>query len=116
MAPVNIPLTCYRLQMNGHFTFLEASKTIGYLERLGITTIYSSPILQSRAGSEHGYDVTDPTRIDSELGGEQQFESFQMELPRRGMSILRDLVPNHMAAGPENPGWMDVLQKGPAWV
>ncbi|HEY4879258.1 MAG TPA: malto-oligosyltrehalose synthase [Candidatus Acidoferrales bacterium] len=116
MAPVNIPLTCYRLQMNGHFTFLEASKIIGYLERLGITTIYSSPILQSRAGSEHGYDVTDPTRIDSELGGEQQFESFQTELRRRGMSILLDIVPNHMAARPENPWWMDVLENGPGSV
>src|ERR1700721_3412328 len=116
MAPVNIPLTCYRLQMNGHFTFLEASKIIGYLERLGITTIYSSPILQSRAGSEHGSDVTDPTRIDSELGGEQQFEIFQTELRQRGMSMLLDIVPNHMAARPENPWWMDVLENGPGSV
>ena len=116
MTPKNIPITCYRLQFNRNFTFADASKILDYLARLGVTTIYSSPILQSRAGSEHGYDVTDPTRIDSELGGEQQFEIFQAELRQRGMSILLDIVPNHMAARPENPWWMDVLENGPGSV
>jgi (1->4)-alpha-D-glucan 1-alpha-D-glucosylmutase len=116
MTPKNIPITCYRLQFNRNFTFVDAIKILDYLARLGVTTIYSSPILQSRAGSEHGYDVTDPTRIDSELGGEQQFEIFQTELRQRGMSILLDVVPNHMAARPENPWWMDVLENGPGSV
>jgi (1->4)-alpha-D-glucan 1-alpha-D-glucosylmutase len=116
MTPNNIPLTCYRLQFNRNFTFVDATKVLDYLARLGITTIYASPILQSRTGSEHGYDVTDPTRIDSELGGEQQFESFQSELRQRGMSLLLDIVPNHMAARPENPWWMDVLENGPGSV
>jgi (1->4)-alpha-D-glucan 1-alpha-D-glucosylmutase len=116
MTPKNIPITCYRLQFNRNFTFDDAIKVLDYLARLGVTTIYSSPILQSRAGSEHGYDVTDPTRIDSELGGEQQFDIFQTELRQRGMSILLDIVPNHMAARPENPWWMDVLENGPGSV
>ena len=116
MTPKNIPITCYRLQFNRNFTFVDASKILDYLARLGVTTIYSSPILQSRAGSEHGYDVTDPTRIDSELGGEQQFEIFQTEVRQRGMSMLLDIVPNHMAARPENPWWMDVLENGPGSV
>jgi (1->4)-alpha-D-glucan 1-alpha-D-glucosylmutase len=116
MTSKNIPIACYRLQFNRNFTFADAIQILDYLGRLGVTTIYSSPILQSRAGSEHGYDVTDPTRIDSELGGEQQFDIFQTELRQRGMSMLLDIVPNHMAARPENPWWMDVLENGPGSV
>jgi (1->4)-alpha-D-glucan 1-alpha-D-glucosylmutase len=113
MAPLNIPLNCYRLQFNQDFTFFNSTDMLAYLDRLGITTIYSSPILQSRTGSGHGYDVTDPARIDSGLGGEQQFEIFHSELGKRRMGLLLDVVPNHMAASPENPWWMDVLENGP---
>src|SRR5271155_249014 len=114
MPPPRIPLACYRLQFNGEFTFRRASAALDYLSRLGITDIYSSPLLQSRAGSKHGYDVTDPLRIDSELGNEGQFEAFQSALRKKGMGLLLDIVPNHMAASPENPWWMDVLENGPA--
>src|SRR5580692_5018183 len=113
MAHPRIPITCYRLQFNGDFTFRRALAALDYLSRLGITDIYASPLLQSRSGSRHGYDVTDPTRINSELGNEEQFEAFQSALQKRGMGLLLDVVPNHMAASPENPWWMDVLENGP---
>jgi (1->4)-alpha-D-glucan 1-alpha-D-glucosylmutase len=116
MSLRHIPLSCYRLQFNGNSTFRDASNTLTYLDRLGITDIYSSPLLQSRSGSGHGYDSTDPTRIDSDLGSEQQFEAFQADLQKHGMGLLLDVVPNHMAASDENPWWMDVLENGPASV
>jgi (1->4)-alpha-D-glucan 1-alpha-D-glucosylmutase len=114
MAPSRIPVACYRLQFNGDFTFRRALAALDYLSRLGITDIYASPLLQSRSGSKHGYDVTDPLRVDSELGNEEQFEAFQSALQEKGMGLLLDIVPNHMAASPENPWWMDVLESGPA--
>jgi (1->4)-alpha-D-glucan 1-alpha-D-glucosylmutase len=113
MAYPRIPLACYRLQFNRDFTFRSASNILDYLSRLGITDIYASPLLQSRSGSQHGYDVTDPSRINSELGKEGQFEAFQSALQKQGMGLLLDIVPNHMAASPENPWWMDVLENGP---
>ena len=113
MATPRIPLACYRLQFNRDFTFRRASHTVDYLARLGITDIYASPLLQSRHGSQHGYDVTDPSRIDGELGNENQFEAFQSALQKHGMGLLLDIVPNHMAASPENPWWTDVLENGP---
>jgi (1->4)-alpha-D-glucan 1-alpha-D-glucosylmutase len=116
MSPPSIPLDCYRLQFNRDFTFFKAMEILDYLDRLGITTIYASPILQSRNGSEHGYDVTNPTHISNDLGGEQQFEIFHSELAKRGMGLLLDIVPNHMAASPENPWWMDVLENGPGSI
>lgn len=116
VAHPRIPLACYRLQFNKDLTFQKASELLEYLSRLGITDIYASPLLQSRSGSPHGYDVTDPSRINAELGEEEQFRRFQAALQERGMGLLLDIVPNHMAANQENPWWMDVLENGPGSV
>ena len=62
----------------------------------------------------HGYDVTDPSRLNEELGTPEDFEALVNELRSRGMGILLDIVPNHMAASLENPWWMDVLENGSA--
>ena len=113
MASLRIPVATYRLQFNQDFTFRQARELLGYLQDLGITDIYASPLLQSRRGSGHGYDVTDPTRLDSDPGSQEEFEAFQAELQRRGMGLILDIVPNHMAASSENPWWMDVLENGP---
>jgi (1->4)-alpha-D-glucan 1-alpha-D-glucosylmutase len=113
MVSTRIPLATYRLQFNKNFTFNDATRILDYLRELGITEIYASPILTSRRGSGHGYDVTDPNRLDPDLGSEKDFEVFVSELEKRGMGLLLDIVPNHMAASSENPWWMDVLENGP---
>jgi (1->4)-alpha-D-glucan 1-alpha-D-glucosylmutase len=113
MPPTRIPSATYRLQLNKDFRFSDASKILDYLNELGISDVYLSPILGSRKGSVHGYDVTDPTRVNPELGSEEDFENFQNELQKRGMGLLLDIVPNHMAASMENSWWMDVLENGP---
>ena len=106
----------YRLQFNKDFTFRDATKLLAYFAELGITHIYASPILRSRTGSSHGYDVVDPTRLNPELGTEADFFTLQTELRNRGMGLILDIVPNHMSAGSENSWWMDVLEHGPESV
>src|SRR5215470_8402629 len=106
-------LSTYRLQFNRAFRLADAARLLDYFLQLGITDLYASPILVSRTGSGHGYDVTDPTGIDPEIGSEEEFEALQSELVKRGMGLLLDIVPNHMAASSENPWWMDVLESGP---
>ncbi len=113
MLSTRIPVATYRLQFNQKFTFNDALKILNYLKDLGITEIYASPILTSRRGSGHGYDVTNPTRLDLDLGTERDFDLFLSELEKRNMGLLLDIVPNHMAASSENPWWMDVLENGP---
>lgn len=112
MPPARLPSATYRVQLNQEFRFADACKILDYLHQLGISDLYLSPILARRKGSDHGYDVVDPTRVDSDLGSEEEFATLQAELQNRGMGLLLDTVPNHMAASAENPWWMDVLESG----
>ncbi len=114
MTTLRIPLATYRLQFNARFRLEQALALVDYLDRLGISDIYSSPLLQAQKGSLHGYDCTDPTHLNSEIGSEQDLDSLAGRLHERHMGLLLDIVPNHMAAGSENPWWMDVLEDGPA--
>ncbi len=104
----------YRLQLHAGFPLAAARELVPYLSRLGVTHIHCSPMLQARRGSTHGYDVVDPKRINPELGTEADLEALHAELASRGMGIVLDIVPNHMAASSENPAWDDVLAHGPA--
>ena len=110
---IDIPVAAFRLQLRPEFSLKAARSLIPYLEELGITHIYASPLFAARRGSTHGYDVVDPTTINPELGGREAFEELTDELARRGMGLLLDIVPNHMAATTENPWWRDVLERGP---
>ena len=112
MPPKHVPSATYRVQLNQDFRFADTCKILDYLHELGISDLYLSPIVASRKGSGHGYDVTDPTRINPDLGSEEDFAALQIELQNRGMGLLLDTVPNHMAASAENPWWMDVLENG----
>jgi (1->4)-alpha-D-glucan 1-alpha-D-glucosylmutase len=109
-----IPVSTYRLQFNSRFPFADARALLDYYAELGISDIYSSPILMARPGSVHGYDVIDHTKINPELGTEDEFVALARELRERGMGILMDVVPNHMCiASSRNRWWQDVLENGP---
>lgn len=109
------PRATYRLQFHKDFPFAKGEALIPYLDRLGISHIYASPITTAAAGSMHGYDVIDPTRINPELGGEDAFRSLAKAARASGMGVIIDIVPNHMGvAGGGNAWWNDVLRHGQA--
>ena len=103
-----------RLQLHAGFTFADAARLVPYLSELGVSHLYASPILTARAGSMHGYDVVDPTRVNPELGGEAGLRDLVAALRAAGLGIIVDIVPNHMAVGgDDNAWWMDVLAPRP---
>lgn len=113
MPCLRIPTATYRLQFQRKFGFADARTLVPYLHSLGVTDIYASPVYKARQESTHGYDVTDPTRLNPELGGAEAFDALVKTLENYKMELLLDIVPNHMAASSENPWWQDVLQNGP---
>jgi len=112
----HIPLRAtYRVQLNREFTFADVTRAIPYLARLGISHLYTSPILKARPGSMHGYDVTDHTLLNPDLGTEDDFVRLCGVLSQHEMGLIVDIVPNHMGVmGNDNQWWLDVLENGPA--
>jgi malto-oligosyltrehalose synthase/4-alpha-glucanotransferase len=106
------PVATYRIQFNKEFTFSNFERIIPYLAKLGVSTIYASPIFEAVPGSSHGYDVVNPHRINPEIGTLEQFRKISQNLRRLGISWLQDIVPNHMAFHQQNTWLMDVLENG----
>lgn len=105
----------YRLQFTADFTFADAGEIAPYLARLGISHVYASPIFEARPGSTHGYDVTDPNRLNPELGTEADFRAMIAAVRDAGLGLILDIVPNHMGiGGASNRFWLDVLEWGEA--
>ncbi len=110
-----IPVATYRLQFNAAFTFDRARTIAPYLASLGISDCYASSYLKAVPGSLHGYDVSDPTQLNPEIGTPEDYDGWVAALSERGMGHILDLVPNHMGiARSANPWWMDVLENGPS--
>ncbi|MBB6221452.1 malto-oligosyltrehalose synthase [Rhizobium leguminosarum] len=109
---MTLPTATYRIQFRNGMTFDRACGLIPYLKTLGISHLYASPIFTAVNGSTHGYDVTDANDIDPALGGRAGFERLTESLAAAGMGLILDIVPNHMAASPENGWWRDVLAFG----
>jgi (1->4)-alpha-D-glucan 1-alpha-D-glucosylmutase len=109
----NALTSTYRLQFGPHLAFADATRIVPYLAALGVSDCYSSPLLKSASGSEHGYDVCDHRRLNPALGTERDFDVFTSALRGRQMGLVLDFVPNHMGLDPEaNRWWHDVLEHG----
>ena len=103
----------YRLQFNYKFTFKDAFEIIDYLNQLGITDIYSSPILKAYPKSMHGYDTTDYSMVNPELEKDINFSTFAAALKEKNIGFILDIVPNHMRINTsDNLWWMDLLKYG----
>ena len=104
-----------RLQFHKDFTMDAATALVPYYASLGISHFYASPLLTSRPGSTHGYDIVDHNRIDPELGGEDALRRMVTALRDHDMGLVLDIVPNHMGVGgADNGWWLDVLEWGRA--
>ena len=108
------PSSAYRIQFSTATTFDDAVELIPYLDALGVGALYASPLLASGKGSDHGYDVTDPTRVCEGRGGEGGRRRLVDTVRAHGLGFLLDIVPNHVGVDvpKDNPWWWDVLALG----
>lgn len=78
-----------------------------YLQDLGITVLYLTPIFQSP--SNHKYDTTDYYRIDPAFGDEDTLRSLVEKCHGLGIKVILDAVFNH--CGMEFFAFQDVLKR-----
>jgi (1->4)-alpha-D-glucan 1-alpha-D-glucosylmutase len=109
------PVATYRVQLSRSFTFRHLHSLVPYLEALGVSDCYCSPILSAGEGSLHGYDIANHNALNPELGTRDDFADVSAALGGRGMGLIVDFVPNHMGINPRtNAWWRDVLENGPS--
>lgn len=106
----DFPTSVYRIQLSKSFTIKQATALLPYLNDLGIDGIYCSPYFA--AHSDHGYDITDPRRLNPQVASPADYRVFCKKLKSYQMYHLIDLVPNHMGIKGNNPWFLDVLKKG----
>lgn len=88
--------------------FKGITEKLDYLQKLGINAIWVSPIVEQIHGFDgqmansdfpvygyHGYWATDFTKIDPNLGSEQDFKNLIEAAHQRGIRIIVDMVINH---------------------
>src|SRR4051812_13736659 len=69
-------------------------RRLDYLQWLGVTAIWLSPIYPSPM-ADFGYDISDYEGIHPLFGTMDNFDELLKEVHNRGMKLLLDLVPNH---------------------
>ncbi len=108
------PTSTYRLQVRASFDLHAAADAGDYIATLGGGAVYTSPLLPSARGSDHGYDVVAFDRIDAARGGIDGWTRLLVAARSRGLEVVVDIVPNHtgVADARENPAWWDVLRLG----
>ncbi|WP_349897230.1 malto-oligosyltrehalose synthase [Parafrigoribacterium soli] len=111
---MRLPRSTYRLQVTADFDLGKVADIADYVHQLGADWLYLSPLLKAEAGSNHGYDVIDPSLVDPARGGREGLETVAAAARERGLGILIDIVPNHMgvASAAANAWWWDVLGHG----
>src|SRR5690606_27944498 len=72
-------------------------KNLDYLEDLGVTAIWSTPMCEDNDGrySYHGYAQSDVYRIDPRYGTNEDYKRLSAEMKKRGMKLVKDYVTNH---------------------
>jgi (1->4)-alpha-D-glucan 1-alpha-D-glucosylmutase len=105
----------YRVQVRPAFDLTATADLADYLAGLGVTHLYSAPLLAATPGSAHGYDVVDHDRVNPEIGGEAGRRRLVAALREAGLGLVIDIVPNHVGVRVPiaNPAWWDVLRRGP---
>jgi alpha-glucosidase len=106
------------------------TEKLEYLEWLGVDAIWLNPINPS-PNVDWGYDVSDYTCVDPDLGTLEDLDRLVAEAGARGIRIVLDLVPNHSSDqhpwfrerpdfyvwSDEVPNnWESIFGGGPAWT
>ncbi|GIF03599.1 malto-oligosyltrehalose synthase [Actinoplanes siamensis] len=109
-----VPSSTYRVQVRPDFPLKATAEIADYLADLGVSHLYSAPLLTAAPGSQHGYDAVDHTQVSPELGGPEGLRGLSEALRNAGLGLVADIVPNHagVAVPKANPTWWDVLKRG----
>ena len=77
----------------GDFKGIE--QKLDYIQALGATAIWISPVLKNANGDYHGYAATDFYAVNPRMGTLADLQSLVREAQKRGILVICDVVVNH---------------------
>jgi glycosidase len=83
-------------------TLRGITSKIGYLKRLGVTTLWLSPVFKQRGhlDSYHGYGLQDFLDVDPRFGDRRDLVELVAQAHQEGLRIILDIIFNH-----SGPNW-----------
>jgi len=86
------------------------SQKLDYLDDLGMTAIWFTPIIENdmkpEYGAYHGYAATDLYRVDRRYGSNEEYKDLIDAAHDRGMRVIMDMIHNHIG---DQHWWMKDL-------
>ncbi|HEX9593773.1 MAG TPA: alpha-amylase family glycosyl hydrolase [bacterium] len=91
-------------------TLQGVKSKLPYLSRLGVTTLWLSPVFKQRGHLDtyHGYGIQDFLDVDPRFGTRADFVELVAAAHAQGIRIIQDIIFNHSGANWLYPG--DVMQ------
>jgi glycosidase len=95
------------MRAGGTLDGVRAAVEDGYFDRLGVSTLWLSPVYRNPTGTfigrdghtyeaYHGYWPVDPRAVEERLGGEAALDALIASAHARGIRVIVDAVPNHV--------------------
>ena len=84
-------------------------RRLDLLQELGVNMLWLCPVYKSPM-MDHGYDISDYTKIDPMFGSREDLKRLIREANERGMTVLMDLVINHTS---DQHPWFQEARKDP---
>ncbi len=90
--------------------FQGVRQRLGYLEDLGMTAIWFTPVFENdmtpEYGAYHGYAATDMYATDPRFGTTDEYAALVEDVHGRDMKVIMDMIHNHIG---DQHWWMDDL-------
>lgn len=80
-------------------TFRRAIQKFPYLRELGINAVQVMPPMEFPGGRSWGYNPSLPFAVESDYGGQRGFKEFVRAAHKQGISVILDVVYNHLGPG-----------------
>ncbi len=112
-TPSSTRCTCGRFSTppsDGVGDFPGLTSKLGYLEELGVDTLWLLPFYPSPLRDD-GYDIADYENIHPSYGTLADFDRFIAEAHRRNLRVITELVINHTS---DQHPWFQAARRAPA--
>ncbi|WP_407676484.1 alpha-amylase family glycosyl hydrolase [Perspicuibacillus lycopersici] len=89
---------------------------LDYIQNMGFTAIWLTPIVNNEPGGYHGYWTEDFYEVEEHFGTLEEFKQLVEEAHSRGIKVILDLVVNHTGYhhpwlnDPEKADWFHVAK------